>query len=300
MNTKMITATARKTLDGSMSFPEVVGQLLAAEVEYYHVDYVGLRKTFYSAEGDAAVTPINYEGLPPVAAEFDTAALRADILDSQQNNQPYRDFTRRAMEAGVQGYFAFLRGKRVTYFGRQGEQHTEWFPNAQPAPFTEQDIRAAYAKPRTGADFPRLIRDLKALGVVSYDHLLETGSNIFRGKSGQSVILANNGPAVAVSPKPNLELLKKYIAMHQSGQTNYPTLCGQAGEAGVDKWTSDLLAMTCTYFDKAGRKMHLELIPDGEYKQWQDPQSGPAVAGNRIPVVQSNPSPYTDQPKRPF
>jgi len=76
-------------------------------------------------------TPINYEGLPPVAPEFDAAALRANILDSQQNGQKYRDFTHRAMEGGVQGYFAFLRGKRVTYFGRSGDQHTEWFPGAR-------------------------------------------------------------------------------------------------------------------------------------------------------------------------
>jgi uncharacterized protein YbcV (DUF1398 family) len=267
MNTKMITEAARRTLDGTMSFPEVVGQLLAVGVEYYHVDYVGLRKTFYNADGDTVVTPINYEDLPPVAADFDTAALRANILDSQRNNQPYRDFTCRAMAAGTQGYFAFLRGKRVTYFGRQGDQQTEWFPNAQPTPFTEHDIRAAYARTRTGADFPRLIRDLKALGIVSYDHLLETGSNIFRGKDGHSVILANNGPAVSVSPQPNLELLKKYISMHQGGLTNYPTVCGQVGEAGVEKWTSDLQAMTCTYFDKIGHKIHVELIPDGEYKK---------------------------------
>ncbi len=132
MNTQTITETARRALDGGISFPEVVRQLLAAGVEYYHVDYVGMRKTFYSAEGGAVVTPINYEGLPPVAADFDAAALRADILDSQRNNQPYRDFTRRAMAAGVQGYFAFLRGKRVAYFGRQGDEHIEWFPGAQP------------------------------------------------------------------------------------------------------------------------------------------------------------------------
>ena len=133
MNAKIISETAHKTLVGVTSFPEVVGQLLAAGVEYYHVDYVGLRKTFYSAEGDIVVTPINYEGLPPVAADFDAAALRADILDSQRNGQQYRDFTRRAMAAGTQGYFAFLRGKRVTYFGRQGDEHTEWFPGAIPA-----------------------------------------------------------------------------------------------------------------------------------------------------------------------
>lgn len=132
MNTEIITATARATLAGTISFPEVVSQLLAAGVEYYHVDYIAMRKTFYSAAGDPVVTPINYEGLPPVAADFDAAALRAAILDSQLNGQKYRDFSRRAIEAGTHGYYAFLRGKRVTYFGCQGDQHTEWFPGAAP------------------------------------------------------------------------------------------------------------------------------------------------------------------------
>lgn len=68
-----------------------------------------------------------------LAAEFDAAGLKAAILDSQTKGQHYRDFTGRAMQAGVQGYFAFLRGQRVTYFGRDGEQHTEWFPGAGPA-----------------------------------------------------------------------------------------------------------------------------------------------------------------------
>jgi uncharacterized protein YbcV (DUF1398 family) len=133
MNAEIIAETACKTLAGTISFPEVVSQLLAAGVEYYHVDYVGLKKTFYSANGNVVVTQINFEGLPAVAVEFCAKSLRANILDSQRNGQKFRDFTRRAMEAGTQGYFAFLRGKRVTYFGRQGDQHTEWFPGAAPA-----------------------------------------------------------------------------------------------------------------------------------------------------------------------
>jgi uncharacterized protein YbcV (DUF1398 family) len=130
MNTEIINEVARATMHGGMSFPEAVGKLIAAGVEYYHVDYVARRKTCYGGGGESVVTAIDYEGLPPVAAEFEAAALRADILDSQRNGQQYRDFTRRAMEAGTQGYFAFLRGKRVTYFGRQGDQHIEWFPGA--------------------------------------------------------------------------------------------------------------------------------------------------------------------------
>jgi uncharacterized protein YbcV (DUF1398 family) len=132
MDSKIVTEAARATLDGSIPFPEVVRRLMETGVEYYHVDYVASQKSFYSASGEVINTPINYENLPPVANDFDLVALRSAILDSQQNGQHYRDFTKRAMQAGVQGYIAFLRGKRVTYWGRDGEQHTEWFPGAKP------------------------------------------------------------------------------------------------------------------------------------------------------------------------
>jgi uncharacterized protein YbcV (DUF1398 family) len=94
-----------------------------------------MRKAFYGPGGGTVVTPIPFEALPPVAAEFDAVAIRAAILDSQRNGQAYRDFSRRAMEAGVQGYFAFLRGQRVTDWGRTGDQHTEWFPGCEPIPY---------------------------------------------------------------------------------------------------------------------------------------------------------------------
>jgi uncharacterized protein YbcV (DUF1398 family) len=132
MNTKSIIETAQATLAGNISFPEIVVLLRAAGVEYYHVDYVAMRKTFYSDNDETTVTEITFKGLPAVAARFDEAALRAAIADSQRNGQKYFDFTRRAMAAGVQSYIAFLRGQRVMYLGRAGEHHTEWFPGAGP------------------------------------------------------------------------------------------------------------------------------------------------------------------------
>jgi len=132
MKSEIVAEAARATLDGTIPFPEVVRKLMETGVEYYHVDYVALQKSFYSAAGEVIKTPINYENLPPVANDLDCDALRSAILDSQQNGQHYREFTKRAMKAGVQGYIAFLRGKRVTYWGRDGEQHTEWFPGAKP------------------------------------------------------------------------------------------------------------------------------------------------------------------------
>lgn len=133
MNTAIIVEVSDATLAGTISFPEVVHQLLTAGVECYHVDYAGLCKTFYGADGDMVGRPIPFEGLPSIAPDFSVEALRANILDSQQHGQKFRDFSRRAMASGVQGYFAFLRGKRVTYWGRQGDQHIEWFPGTAPA-----------------------------------------------------------------------------------------------------------------------------------------------------------------------
>ena len=131
MDTKLISLAARETLASTLPFPQIVGMLIEAGVEYYHVDYAGRCKSFYSPEGDRVVTPLTYASLPPIAAELDIAALRNAIIDSQRNGQKYYDFSVRAMNAGVQSYFAFLRGQRVTYLGRTGDSHTEWFPGAE-------------------------------------------------------------------------------------------------------------------------------------------------------------------------
>ncbi len=132
MSASEIALLAKATQDGSMPFPEIVGKLISNGVESYHVDYATRSFTFYSASGAAVLAPIIFEELPSIAEDFDVAALKAAILDSQQHGQKFWAFCGRAMQAGVQGYMAYLRGKRVTYFGRQGDQHTEWFPGVRP------------------------------------------------------------------------------------------------------------------------------------------------------------------------
>ncbi|MGH7980902.1 MAG: DUF1398 family protein, partial [Limisphaerales bacterium] len=61
-------------------------------------------------------------------------------------------------------------------------------------------------------DFPTLIRELKGIGVTSYDHMIETGANVFHGGNGGALTLANMGPAcpvtgqrIHVEPIPNGE-----------------------------------------------------------------------------------------------
>jgi uncharacterized protein YbcV (DUF1398 family) len=131
MDAAAVRRMAEVTLSGTLPFPEIVAKLMAEGVEYYHVDYVSLLFSFYDAGGGMVVAPLTFENLPGVASEFDAGELRAAIVDSQQHGQKYRQFCVRAMKAGVQSYFAFLRGQRVLYVGRQGDQHVEWFPGAR-------------------------------------------------------------------------------------------------------------------------------------------------------------------------
>ena len=132
MNADQVQRMASATLTGELPFPEIVENFVAEGVEYYRIDYVARQMSFYSSTGSVVMAPLAFENLPAVAPDFNGPALRAAIVDSQRNGQEFRQFSHRAVQAGVQGYYAFLRGQRVTYLGRQGEQHTEWFPGAKP------------------------------------------------------------------------------------------------------------------------------------------------------------------------
>lgn len=132
MNTNQIKQLAAATRTGALPFPQIVENLFKEGVEYYQVDYAARSFAFYDGGSAVVVAPLGLESLPEVAGDWNVAALRAAILDSQQNGQKFPQFCVRAVQAGVQCYFVFLRGQRVIYLGRQGEQHVEWFVASKP------------------------------------------------------------------------------------------------------------------------------------------------------------------------
>lgn len=116
-----------QSLAGTMTFPDVVARLRGAGVERYHVDYSRDEITYYFPCGGSHVLPM---GLPrdPIAVEFDAAAVAAAVRGAQLGELVYPEFSRNVMAAGCVGYFAQLAGRRVLYFGRDGESHVEHFP----------------------------------------------------------------------------------------------------------------------------------------------------------------------------
>jgi uncharacterized protein YbcV (DUF1398 family) len=120
---------AKGAVSGELTFPEIVGKLMAIGVERYHADFSRQEITYYLADGESLVV-----GLPHpahvTAAEFSAADVAAAVKQSQQNEHTYLDFIRKTMAAGCVGYIVQITGRRVIYFGRKGDSHVEHFPPA--------------------------------------------------------------------------------------------------------------------------------------------------------------------------
>jgi uncharacterized protein YbcV (DUF1398 family) len=130
MTKQVILELALATQQGKLIFPKVVQGLLEVGVESYLVDFAAKQKTHYLTDGTTYTVPMILDP-GPIAAEFNGAGLVAAIRGAQADTVRYPEFVKRSTAAGVIGYWAFLTGKRVIYFGRKGEQHIEEFPKPQ-------------------------------------------------------------------------------------------------------------------------------------------------------------------------
>lgn len=127
--------------------------------------------------------------------------------------------------------------------------------------FTIAQIHEAFDKVKSGADFPQFVRDLKSIGVLYYDNFVSNGRTKYYGVNNFVLEGDSKYPSIEVNTESSGEKLKNAIAIHQQGQTDYPTFCKQAAGAGVEKWRTHMVEMTVTYFDKSGAKLMVEPIP---------------------------------------
>jgi uncharacterized protein YbcV (DUF1398 family) len=130
MNINVMHEVMAETQAGKLIFPEVVGRLVEIGVESYFVDLATGNETFYMSDGKTHVATMT---LPrdPVAEDFSPSEVVAAIRGAQADTVRYPEFMKRSAAAGVIAYWAFLSGKKVTYFGRKGESHVEEFPRAK-------------------------------------------------------------------------------------------------------------------------------------------------------------------------
>lgn len=122
-----IDAYAHAAHTGTMRFGDVVGKLIAVEVESYYADYRAQRITYYRREGAPHTVQLDIPDMR-IPDVFDVVAVRDAIKGAQCGDVLYPEFIRRTLAAGCIGYIVWIVGRHVTYFGRRGQVHMEPFP----------------------------------------------------------------------------------------------------------------------------------------------------------------------------
>ncbi len=128
--------------------------------------------------------------------------------------------------------------------------------------FTVEQIEQAHSKVKSGADFPNYIKDIKQLGVKSFETWVEDSHTVYYGHNNFQTSSKPKYSPLIISDTNNKEQFLSYLKAHQQGKTDYVMFCNHCAETGIEKWIVNLDAMTCTYFDKAGNKIVTEKIPE--------------------------------------
>lgn len=128
MDTQVMEEATSRSLQGTITFGEVVGKLLAIGVESYDADLVRMEKTYYMPNGETHIEKLDYKG-PAIAQDFSQPEVAAAIKAIQKQEINYVEFLNRILKAGTTRYIVFLAGRKAIYYGRKGEFHIETFPN---------------------------------------------------------------------------------------------------------------------------------------------------------------------------
>jgi uncharacterized protein YbcV (DUF1398 family) len=127
--------------------------------------------------------------------------------------------------------------------------------------FTVEQIKSAHSKVKSGADFPKYIQEIKQLGVTAFEIWVIDSHSEYFGKDDYQTKSDPMYENLAIAENTNKEKFRHRLQVHQQGKTEYVTFCKDCAETGIEKWFVCLAAMTCTYYDKAGKEILVEQIP---------------------------------------
>lgn len=127
--------------------------------------------------------------------------------------------------------------------------------------FTLEQIKEAHSKVKSGADFPAYIKEIKQLGVTNYETFVADGHTDFFGANDYKTSSMAKYDALTIATTSQAEQFKSDLVAHQQGKTNFLTFCNDCAKSGIEKWAVCMNKMTCTYYDKAGNKILVEIVP---------------------------------------
>ncbi len=127
--------------------------------------------------------------------------------------------------------------------------------------FTLEQIKQAYDKVQTEADFAVYIQQLVDLGIKGYDTFITDGRVVYYGDTDYEVSTDKKYEQLFVATTANKERFIESLVMYEGGQIDYYTFCQQATQSGIGKCRIDIIELTSTYLTPDGDPIVIEKIP---------------------------------------
>jgi|SRR6516165_548934 len=124
MDTKAISDCFQMSLAGQNTFREVLKLLSATGVQRFHIDLIRLERICYSKDDEVYVERFFFDlPIEKRPKEFNENGIVDAIRQIQERQIEFVEFLRRLIASGVAGYWVFIEGDRIIYYGRNGEQY---------------------------------------------------------------------------------------------------------------------------------------------------------------------------------
>lgn len=127
--------------------------------------------------------------------------------------------------------------------------------------FTIEQIALANSKINSGSLFPNSIPEIKKPGVIAFETWVLDSHTDYYGANGFQTRSMPNYQNLTIADSSDKVKFLNYLKIHQQGETDYLAFCNHFAETGIEKWFVDLDRMTCTYYNKAGIELLVEIVP---------------------------------------
>lgn len=130
MDKTIIQSLIDRSLKKAIAFPEILATLQKEGVESYHVDFLRNEYRYYAKNGESIVTDVwpLHDGVAPV---FSAEKLENINKRVQSGQVWYPDFVKEGAAAGCAYYIVYIDGRKVRYFGRDGDEYIQALPGSR-------------------------------------------------------------------------------------------------------------------------------------------------------------------------
>lgn len=130
MDKPTIQSVIDRALEKAITFPEILATLQKEGVESYHVDFLRNEYRYYAKNGESFATNVAlvHDDVAPV---FSAEKLENINKQVQSGRAWYPDFVKEAAAAGCAYYIVYVYGRKVRYFGRDGDEYIQHLPGSR-------------------------------------------------------------------------------------------------------------------------------------------------------------------------